>query len=208
MRIIFEDMIWVAQSATCGNIQDAAVDLAELAIGWSKKLGLHAFSFLQQEVRSRVVLSIVSHCNTLIAIHNILGRTLSSFATCFHFCMVIYTYFVFVSFLGIWSLLSLLWLAFCNGTGRHVCQLKTSTWQCFWYTCTLLVLCVQWRNVIFDGGTEHSISRSCNINFPPSLILRLMTQTHTHTHTAGYEWMWLWCFTVCEKQKTARKQVK
>jgi hypothetical protein len=49
---MFEDFIWVVQSATCGNIQDTAVNLAVSlaqavsAVGQSKKPGLHTFCSL------------------------------------------------------------------------------------------------------------------------------------------------------------------
>jgi hypothetical protein len=52
MLIMFKDLIWVAQHATCGNIQDAAVGLAAslpqilLPVGQNKKFDVLAFSFL------------------------------------------------------------------------------------------------------------------------------------------------------------------
>jgi hypothetical protein len=71
--LIFEGLIWVAQSTTRGNVQTTAVDLAKslgqavLAVWRSKKLDFQMFPFLA----AGGVLSVINHCETVLAIYNI-----------------------------------------------------------------------------------------------------------------------------------------
>jgi hypothetical protein len=76
------------------------------------------------------------------------------------------------------------WFMQWDGTA-YIHWSKNIVCGCYFYTCTLLILCIQWRNFIFNGHIEHSHSQSMSYeppSFPPnhpSVRQRLMTWTNT-----------------------------
>jgi hypothetical protein len=93
MLVLFEDLIWVAQNATRGNVQGATIGLATLftlavlAIRQGKKLDLQNCPLSCSRKECLSVLSVVvNRCNTVLAIYSILSCTVLPFATGFHCC--------------------------------------------------------------------------------------------------------------------------
>jgi hypothetical protein len=91
MCSIFDDAIWVAQSATHGNIEDTAVHSVTVlmqavsAIGQHTKLGLYTFPFLAAGVYCQLLIT-ARECLLYIYIYNVLSHTICSFTTGFPCC--------------------------------------------------------------------------------------------------------------------------